>query len=174
MTWLADFGFRGADAAAARAADRARALVAECMAGTYAPVPSLGDLDDEEPLADDRELSQRRKVVELQNIYSANREDEHISTDEARAALDAIVRTVGRANQFIQDTKPWVLAKDDANAERLSTVLYTICESLRAVAVLYNPLMPKAMSLLWPIDTPGSAGSPAPMIAMPGALRPTT
>ena len=60
------------------------------MAGTYAPVPSMGDLDDEERLADDRELSQRRKVEELQNIYSANREDEHISTDEARAALAAV------------------------------------------------------------------------------------
>ena len=48
------------------------------------------DLDDEERLADDRELSQRRKVEELQNIYSANREDEHISTDEARAALAAV------------------------------------------------------------------------------------
>jgi len=60
------------------------------MAGTYAPVPSMVDLDDEERLADDRELSQRRKVEELQNIYSANREDEHISTDEARAALAAV------------------------------------------------------------------------------------
>ena len=67
------------------------------MAGTYAPVPSLGDLDDEEPLADDRELSQRRKVVELQNIYSANREDEHISTDEARAALAAADYDLDRA-----------------------------------------------------------------------------
>ena len=67
------------------------------MAGTYAPVPSLGDLDDKERLADDRELSQRRKVVELQSIYSANREDEHISTDEARAALAAADYDLDRA-----------------------------------------------------------------------------
>ena len=45
--------------------------------------------------------------------------------------------------------RPWVLAKDDANAERLDTVLYTMCEALRAVAVLYNAVMPKAMASLW-------------------------
>jgi len=42
-----------------------------------------------------------------------------------------------------------VLAKDPANRARLETVLYTICESLRAIAVLYNPLMPKKMQDLW-------------------------
>jgi methionyl-tRNA synthetase len=42
-----------------------------------------------------------------------------------------------------------VLAKDEANAERLSTVLYTICESLRAIAVLHHAVMPKATASLW-------------------------
>ena len=42
-----------------------------------------------------------------------------------------------------------VTTQDDALAARLDVVLNTICESLRAVAVLYNPLMPKAMSSLW-------------------------
>jgi methionyl-tRNA synthetase len=49
----------------------------------------------------------------------------------------------------VTEQEPWVLAKDDALAARLDVVLNTICESLRAVAVLYNPLMPKAMSSLW-------------------------
>ena len=42
-----------------------------------------------------------------------------------------------------------MLAKEDANAQRLDTVLYTMCEVLRAVAVLYNAVMPKAMASLW-------------------------
>jgi methionyl-tRNA synthetase len=42
-----------------------------------------------------------------------------------------------------------VLAKDPSQADRLHTVLYTIVESLRAVAVLYNPVMPVAMADLW-------------------------
>ena len=42
-----------------------------------------------------------------------------------------------------------MLAKDEANSERLSTVLYTICESLRAIAVLHHAVMPKATMSLW-------------------------
>ena len=52
-------------------------------------------------------------------------------------------------NGYVTEQEPWVLAKDEAHAARLDVVLYTICESLRAIAVLYNPLMPKAMSSLW-------------------------
>ena len=58
-------------------------------------------------------------------------------------------------NLYVTEHAPWVLAKDDANAERLSTVLYTICESLRAIAVLYHPVMPRATELMW--DSLGAA-----------------
>jgi methionyl-tRNA synthetase len=52
-------------------------------------------------------------------------------------------------NGYVTDVEPWVLAKDSAHTERLHTVLYTICESLRAIAVLYNPVMPVTMADLW-------------------------
>ncbi len=52
-------------------------------------------------------------------------------------------------NGYITEQAPWVLAKDPANDGRLHTVLNTVCESLRIMAVLYNPVMPKAMSSLW-------------------------
>ena len=52
-------------------------------------------------------------------------------------------------NGYVTEQEPWVLAKDEANAERLSTVLYTICESLRAIAVLHHAVMPKATASLW-------------------------
>ena len=60
----------------------------------------------------------------------------------------AVKEFVDRVNGYVTEQEPWVLAKDEANAARLDVVLYTICESLRAVAVLYNPLMPKAMASL--------------------------
>ena len=43
------------------------------------------------------------------------------------------------------------LAKhDDAESRlRLGTILYTVCESLRAISILYSPIMPKSMSALW-------------------------
>jgi methionyl-tRNA synthetase len=56
---------------------------------------------------------------------------------------------VDRVNGYVTEQEPWSLAKDEANAARLDVVLVTICESLRGIAVLYNPLMPRAMSSLW-------------------------
>ena len=75
--------------------------------------------------------------------------------DAAFCALDfstgivAVKEFVDRVNGYVTEQEPWVLAKDEANARRLDVVLATICESLRAVAVLYHPLMPKAMTSLW-------------------------
>ena len=63
--------------------------------------------------------------------------------------ITAVKSFIDLVNGYVTEQAPWVLAKDPANDDRLRTVLYTICESLRAVAVLYNPLMPKAMSSLW-------------------------
>jgi methionyl-tRNA synthetase len=63
--------------------------------------------------------------------------------------ITAVKSFIDLVNGYVTEQAPWVLAKDPANDDRLHTVLYTICESLRAVAVLYNPLMPKAMSSLW-------------------------
>lgn len=77
------------------------------------------------------------------------------TADEAMCAMDfstgivAVKEFVDRVNGYVTEQEPWVLAKDEANRERLGVVLYTVCESLRAVAVLYNPVMPKAMSSLW-------------------------
>jgi len=61
----------------------------------------------------------------------------------------------------VTEQEPWVLAKEPANAERLDTVLYTVCESLRAIAVLYNAVMPRAMSALW--DQLGAAVALGPI-----------
>ncbi|MGI9198021.1 MAG: methionine--tRNA ligase [Candidatus Nanopelagicales bacterium] len=58
-------------------------------------------------------------------------------------------RFIEAVNLYVTEQEPWVLAKDPASAERLDTVLYTVCESLRAIAVLYNPVMPGTMSALW-------------------------
>ena len=77
------------------------------------------------------------------------------TADRAMGELDfstgitAVKDFVERVNGYVTEQEPWVLAKDPANADRLGVVLYTICDSLRAIAVLYNPVMPKAMSSLW-------------------------
>jgi methionyl-tRNA synthetase len=54
----------------------------------------------------------------------------------------AAFRLVDAANEYIQSTEPWALARDPANASRLSQVLFDVAEAVRIAAVLLLPIMP--------------------------------
>jgi methionyl-tRNA synthetase len=54
----------------------------------------------------------------------------------------AVFRIVDAANEHIASTEPWTLARDPANADRLSQVLFDIAEAVRVVGVLLLPIMP--------------------------------
>ena len=60
-------------------------------------------------------------------------------------ALSEIFRVIAAANKYIDVTTPWVLAKDEANKPRLSTVMYNLLESIRVISILLNPFMPTTM-----------------------------
>jgi len=64
-------------------------------------------------------------------------------------AINAVWTIVDTLNLYITEQEPWVLAKDDANRDRLHTVLYTAVEGLRAIAVGLSPVMPTATQKLW-------------------------
>ena len=64
-------------------------------------------------------------------------------------AINAVWTIVDALNLYITEQEPWVLAKDDANRDRLHTVLYTAVEGLRAIAVGLSPVMPTATQKLW-------------------------
>ncbi len=55
-------------------------------------------------------------------------------------ALEEIWKVVRRTNKYIDETTPWILAKED-NKDRLDTVLYNLTESIRIIALLLNPFM---------------------------------
>ena len=57
-------------------------------------------------------------------------------------ALTAIFEYVGSLNKYIDITAPWALAKDEANKERLATVMYHLAEGLRIVGVLLSAFLP--------------------------------
>ncbi|MGN0976385.1 MAG: methionine--tRNA ligase, partial [Gemmiger sp.] len=57
-------------------------------------------------------------------------------------ALMDIFAVIQRANKYIDETAPWALAKDEANAARLESVLYHLCEALRCAAILLNAFLP--------------------------------
>ena len=58
-------------------------------------------------------------------------------------SLAAIFKMLDRANKYIDETTPWVLAKDEAKTERLGTVLYNLLETVRIGAVLLTPFLPE-------------------------------
>ncbi|WP_345751078.1 methionine--tRNA ligase [Microbacterium rhizophilus] len=80
---------------------------------------------------------------------AATRADAAIERFRIDEAIRSIWTIVDELNGYITDTAPWVLAKDEAQRERLATVLYTCAEGLRALAVLLSPIMPQATAKLW-------------------------
>jgi methionyl-tRNA synthetase len=73
---------------------------------------------------------------------------QRIDEVEITAALDEIWQRIKRLNRYVQDEQPWQLAKDEAQADRLDQVLYTLAEGLRVVSVLLHPFMPSSAERL--------------------------
>ena len=74
---------------------------------------------------------------ELPAFVSENYESLHISD-----ALEKIFRVIARANKYIDENEPWVLAKDEANKPRLAAVLYNLLDTVRRCSILLTPVMP--------------------------------
>ena len=58
-------------------------------------------------------------------------------------SIDEIWAIVDRANKYIDETTPWILAKDEASKPRLGTVLYNLAETIRMIAALLSSYMPE-------------------------------
>jgi methionyl-tRNA synthetase len=67
---------------------------------------------------------------------------------ELSQALEEIWKLVRRLNQYVEETRPWELAKDDASAERLDSVLYGLAEGLRITTMLLHAYMPETTGRL--------------------------
>jgi methionyl-tRNA synthetase len=90
--------------------------------------------------------------------------------DELRIneALDHVWNVVERANEFVDRTKPWELGKDPARNEELATVLNTLLETLRLVAIWAWPVLPAKCEALWSLlGLPGHPGQQKDSEAQP-------
>lgn len=67
------------------------------------------------------------------------------SIDDLRIpeALENIFELIGRANKYIDETTPWILARDEEKKDRLGTVLYNLVESLRFSSILLSAFLPE-------------------------------
>ena len=68
--------------------------------------------------------------------------EEKMKTLHVADSLDEIWKVVDRANKYIDETAPWVLAKNDEDKPRLGTVLYNLAETIRIIAALLTSYMP--------------------------------
>ena len=78
-------------------------------------------------------------VKQTVETYKAKMDDLHIA--DAENAVFAMLR---RANKYIDETAPWILAKDEDKKEVLGTVLYNLLECIRLLANLLAPIMPES------------------------------
>ncbi len=88
---------------------------------------------------------------ELISMAKALREPVAAYIEEAQhsLALAEIFKVISRANKYIDETAPWILARDEANKARLAAVLYNLLETIRICSVLLYPFMPSTMPKVW-------------------------
>ena len=76
-------------------------------------------------------------------INTPSKVEEKMNSFKTMEALDEIFEIFRRSNKYIDETTPWILAKDENKQERLKTVLYNLLESIRSGAVLLQPFLPE-------------------------------
>lgn len=78
-----------------------------------------------------------KSINNLHNEVENKMNQLHISE-----ALESIFETLRKANKYIDETTPWILAKDETKRQRLETVIYNLLESIRVCAVLLQSFLP--------------------------------
>ena len=68
--------------------------------------------------------------------------DELMDSFKIAEACECVFEMLSRANKYIDETTPWVLAKDEEKKPRLGTVLYNLLEAIRIAAILLTPIIP--------------------------------
>lgn len=71
--------------------------------------------------------------------------DDYMDKTQLNNALAEIFKVVSRANKYIDETAPWIIAKDETKRARLAAVLYNLLETIRIVATLLLSFMPETM-----------------------------
>jgi len=83
--------------------------------------------------------------LELINLVleTPKKVEEKMNDLKVADAIDEIFEIFRRCNKYIDETTPWLLAKDPDKNDRLKTVLYNLLESIRSGAVLLHPFLPE-------------------------------
>jgi methionyl-tRNA synthetase len=118
-------------------ASRVLTMITRYLGGTIPPRATEEELEDA-----DRAL--RDTFTESFNAMTSAVDD--IAPHEAMRAAWRFVR---KANAYIEEVMPWVLAKDETQRRRLEVVLYQLADALRLMALMLSPAVPRAAQQLW-------------------------
>jgi len=99
----------------------------------------FGGVLPEERLGDPLDEELRSMVCALPGKYAAQ-----MDTFQPHLALEEIFRCIQRANKYIDETAPWILAKDEANKPRLAEVMFNLVEALRVCLICLTPFIPES------------------------------
>ena len=88
---------------------------------------------------------------DLKDIVLSAKDRVNDKMDNLRIAdsLDEVFEIFKRCNKYIDETTPWILAKDESKLDRLSTVMYNLVESIRIGAVLLQAYLPDTASSIF-------------------------
>lgn len=106
---------------------RTMAMVNKYFGGTIPTERTAGEFDDD-----------------LIALATATKAKVEAYADEMQfsSALTELWALISRTNKYIDETAPWVLAKDEANRARLAAVMYNLCEAIRIISILVSPFLP--------------------------------
>ncbi len=113
---------------------RTVAMIDRYFGGTIPETREKGDFDDE--------------LISLAT-ETPGRVEELLDKLQFSTALAEIWKLVSRTNKYIDETMPWVLAKDESKRNRLAAVMYNLAESIRIISILIQPFMPETPAKIW-------------------------
>ena len=82
-------------------------------------------------------------------LSTPSKVDAHMNEYRIADAIDDIFEIYRRCNKYIDETTPWILAKDESKRERLATVMYNLLESIRHATVLLQAFLPDTADLIF-------------------------
>ncbi|MBN7774373.1 methionine--tRNA ligase [Clostridium aminobutyricum] len=97
--------------------------------------------DDQEKLAARKAAVATDTDLKKIAVGAAQKVEDYMDKFQFNLALEEIWILIRRANKYIDENAPWVLAKDEVNKERLNAVLHNLAEAIRIVSVLIYPFM---------------------------------
>lgn len=81
-------------------------------------------------------------VIEMLSSLSKSSE-EYLDEMQFPLALTEIWKCIARLNKYIDETAPWILAKNEDDKPRLAAVMYTLLEGIRIISILLTPFIPR-------------------------------